>query len=161
MLPLNYCLRSGCTIFITKNKWNSFVFEWLRHRTTFLEVWKVTTLITHEPHKMEIYCRHSYCKGDQYGMWMAKCHHVFQTLTLDQKLLLAHFIEKDFIASIKKLVLIDWKNNNNFDWSSSYLKTYWRRVSGTSLPIIKSCLIMKQFLYYSFTNLLLNVDNDV
>ena len=28
-----------------------------------------------------------------------------------------------------------------------FLKTYWRRVSGTSLPIIKSCLIVKQFLY--------------
>ena len=41
------------------------------------------------------------------------------------------------------------------------LKTYWRRVSGTSLPIIKLCLIVKQFLYYSFINLSLNVDNDV
>ena len=38
-------------------------------------------------------------------------------------------------AYVEKIAII-------FDWYMSFIKIYWRRVSGTSLPIIKSCLIL-------------------
>ena len=46
-----------------------------------------------------------------------------------------------------RIMKIDMKNNNNLDLSSFCFKTYRRLVSGTSLPIIKSCTY---FIYFPF-----------
>ena len=45
-------------------------------------------------------------------------------------------------TSLQSLLVTCGKNNKNFNESKSFINIFWRRVSGISLPIIKSCLIL-------------------